>query len=122
MTDEYKKVDRSVDYCDYLSLEKVANSQVKSDGSLAYSDLIIELRSGEDGLEYAAADALWEQARQIVDLEAELQVSLHVNDQLRARVAELEAALKIYAEARCSGMICAFDDGEAVRAALGEKE
>ena len=28
------------------------------------------------------------------DLEAELQVSLHVNDQLRARIAELEAALK----------------------------
>ena len=39
-----------------------------------------------------------------------------------ARIAELEAALKIYAEARCSGMICAFDDGEAARAALGEKE
>jgi hypothetical protein len=42
---------------------------------------------------------------------------------LNARIAELEAALKIYAEARCSGMICAFDDGEAARAAyLGEKE
>jgi hypothetical protein len=42
---------------------------------------------------------------------------------LNARIAELEAALKIYAEARCSGMISAFDDGEAARAAyLGEKE
>ena len=28
------------------------------------------------------------------DLESELQVSLHVNDQLRARIADLEAALK----------------------------
>ena len=31
------------------------------------------------------------------DLESELQVSLHVNDQLRARIAELEAALKPFA-------------------------
>jgi hypothetical protein len=50
---------------------------------------------------------------------SEMTLSLHEKD---ARIAELEAALKIYAEARCSGMICAFDDGEAARAALGEKE
>ena len=38
-----------------------------------------------------------------------------------ARISELKAALQIYADARCQGMICAFDDGEAARAALEKK-
>jgi hypothetical protein len=54
------------------------NNQVKSESSLDYSDLVNELRSGEDGLEYAAADAiellqrelkcaneLWEQQKEL---------------------------------------------------------
>jgi len=53
------------------------NSQAKFDSSLDYSDLVAELRSGEDGLEYAAADAL---------------------EALMARIAELTAALKPFAD------------------------
>jgi len=54
-----------------------ANRQAKSDGSLDYSDLVAELRSGEDGLEYASADAL---------------------EALMVRIAELTAALKPFAD------------------------
>jgi hypothetical protein len=53
------------------------NSQAKSDSSLDYSDLVAELRSGEEGLEYAAADAL---------------------EALMARIAELEAALRPFTD------------------------
>jgi hypothetical protein len=63
---------------EYDMMEKQAqkakdNRQVKFDSSLDYSDLVAELRSGEDGLEYASADAL---------------------EALMARIAELTAALK----------------------------
>jgi len=52
-----------------------------------YTDLISELRSGEIGYELAAANA-------ITDLEAELHVSLYMNDRLYDRIAELEAEIK----------------------------
>jgi hypothetical protein len=59
------------------------NRQVKFDSSLDYSDLVAELRSGEDGLEYASADAL---------------------EALMARIAELEARIK-YIEAHVDGLV-----------------
>jgi chromosome segregation ATPase len=52
-----------------------------------YTDLIARLRFFDTQVANSCADA-------ITDLEAELQVSLHVNDQLRARVAELEAEIE----------------------------
>ncbi len=94
-------------------------------------DLIARLRS--DRLEDVAsqsecADALEAQARRIAELTGNREAWKGIQEgtarllqEKEARIAELEAALKIYAEARCSGMICAFDDGEAARAALEKK-
>ena len=106
-----------------------------------YTDLIERLSTGtfidcscgdttDIGKESAAA--LKAQAREIVDLQAELQVPLYVNDQLCARIAELEAALKPFADLDAptyfqdtSMVVFALkvDDIRAARAAyLGEKE
>ena len=81
------------------------NSQAKFDSSLDYSDLVAELRSGEDGLEYAAADALEAQARRIAELEyinnsilsanKELGFAFTERDEAQARIAELEVPLCI---------------------------
>ncbi len=54
------------------------NSQAKFDSSLDYSDLVAELRSGEDGLEYAAADAIEALMARIADLEAALREAYEV--------------------------------------------
>jgi len=72
------------------------NSQAKFDSSLDYSDLVAELRSGEDGLEYASADALETLMARIADLEKMLAVHrLAVDvDALKARIARLESALR----------------------------
>ena len=79
------------------------NRKVKFYSSLDYSDLVAELRSGEDGLEYASADALEELMGRIQELED----ALEAKDK---RIAELEA--------KVAAMIQPYDDYDERIAAL----
>jgi BMFP domain-containing protein YqiC len=111
------------------------------------TDLIARLRlSQTGGIHYEAADALEAQARRIAELEEKLADEEYVskdtnemfhevrdeNIELRARIAELEAALKPFAdasdiwigpdEASIVGGPCTLGHLRAARAALEEKE
>jgi len=97
-----------------------------------YTDLIARLRlSQTGGIHYEAADALVAQARRISELEKMLAVHrLAVDvDALKARIAELKAALKPFADAwdnrykHASHNLIRDENLRAARAAyLGEKE
>ena len=88
----------------------------------AYDDLIIELRSGEEGFEYAAADALEEQSKRIDYLEhvvdhlrARLGSSMERADYLFTRYEKMEKALeKLIKKAKASGLEKAAKKAEAI--------
>ena len=108
-----------------------------------YTDLIARLRMYDPQyLNRESADALEAQARRIAELEDkledeeyvskdtnemfhevrdDLQVSLHVNDQLRARIVELEKALRLLTPERYEGFDAFRAAIEAGRDALEKK-
>ena len=82
---------------------KSANCQAKSDGSLDYTELAARLRDNpiENEEAHAAAAALEAQARRIAGYQKDADdylIRLDELNALRARIAELTAALKPFAD------------------------